>query len=295
MKKPIFKGSAVAIVTPFTDTGVDYAKLAELCEFQIQGKTDAIVVAGTTGEASTMPDAEHLQTIRFVVTTVAGRVPVIAGVGSNDTRHAVELSQKAAALGVDGLLSVTPYYNKTSQQGLFLHFKAVAEAVDLPVILYNVPSRTNLNINPDTLARLAELPTINGVKECHIEQTAEVFHLCGDALNLYSGEDGMILPLLALGGFGVISVVANVIPTMTHDLVDAWLTGDTARAARLQIDLVPMVKAMFCEVNPIPVKAALNLMGLAVGPCRLPLCDPSPANLDLIRRTLSAYGLLDHN
>ena len=189
MKKPIFRGSAVAVVTPFTETGIDFAKLAELCEFQIQNKTDAIVVAGTTGEASTMPDEEHLAAVRFVVETVNKRIPVIAGAGSNDTRHAIELSRKIQALGADGLLSVTPYYNRTSQQGLYLHFKAIAESVDLPIILYNVPSRTNLNINPDTAARLSELPNINGIKECRIEQSGEVVYLCGDNMNLYSGED----------------------------------------------------------------------------------------------------------
>ena len=195
-------------------------KLAELCEFQIKNQTDAIVVAGTTGEASTMPDEEHLAAVRCVVETVSRRVPVIAGTGSNDTRHAVELSRKAAALGVDGLLSVTPYYNKTSQQGLYLHFKAIADSVDLPIILYNVPSRTNLNINPETLAALAELPNINGIKECRIEQAGEVANLCGDNLNLYSGEDGMVLPLLSFGGLGVISVMANIVPAQTHQMVD---------------------------------------------------------------------------
>ena len=292
MKKPIFKGSAVAVVTPFNERGVDYDKLAWLCDWHISRHTDAIVVAGTTGEASTMPDEEHLAAIRQVVTAVNGRVPVIAGTGSNDTRHAVELSVKAAGLGADGLLSVTPYYNKTTPEGLYRHFKTIAESVDLPVILYNVPSRTSLNINADTLCRLAELPNINGVKECNIEQVAEVANLCGDKLNLYSGEDGMVLPLLSLGGLGVISVIANIVPDRTHAMVAAWLAGDAAGAARLQIELGPLIKAMFCEVNPIPVKTAMNLMGLSVGPCRMPLCEPSPAHLDLIRQTLRQYQLI---
>lgn len=292
MKKPIFRGSAVAIVTPFTADGVDFDKLAELCDWHIDQKTDCIVIAGTTGEASTMPDEEHLAAVRHVVKVVNHRVPVIAGAGSNDTRHAIELSQKAAKLGVDGLLSVTPYYNKTTQQGLYLHFKAIADAVDLPIILYNVPSRTNLNINPDTLARLAELPSINGVKECHIEQAGEVAHLCGDALNLYSGEDGLVLPLLSYGGLGVISVIANIVPRLTHEMVAAWQRGDTAEATKRQLDLVPLVKAMFCEVNPIPIKAAMNLMGMHVGPCRMPLCEPSPASLALIEKTLRCYNLI---
>lgn len=292
MKKPIFAGSGVAVVTPFTENGVNFAKLAELCEFQIKNRTDAIIVAGTTGEASTMPDSEHLAVIEAVVSTVAGRIPVIAGTGSNDTAHAVTLSQKAAALGVDGLLCVTPYYNKTSQQGLYLHFKAVADSVDLPIILYNVPTRTGMNINPETAARLAELPNINGLKECKLEQVPDVAYLCGDNLNLYSGEDAFVLPMLSYGGKGVISVIANVVPAMTHDMVAAWLAGDPAQATRIQLSLVPLIKAMFCEVNPMPVKAALNEMGFAVGTCRMPLCDITPSSLALVRKTLADYGLI---
>jgi 4-hydroxy-tetrahydrodipicolinate synthase len=292
MKRPIFQGSAVAVVTPFSDRGVNYDKLAELCEFHIHNKTDAIVVAGTTGEASTMPDEEHLSAIRCVVSTVAHRIPVIAGTGSNDTRHAVELSRKAAALGADGLLQVTPYYNKTSQQGLYLHFKAVAESVDLPIILYNVPSRTNLNINPETCQRLCALPNINGIKECRIEQAGEISYLCGSELILYSGEDGMVLPILSFGGLGVISVMANIIPARTHQMVMSYLQGDAAAATRIQVELVPLVKALFCDVNPMPVKAAMNMMGMAVGPCRMPLCDLSEANQEHLRRCLASYGLL---
>lgn len=292
MKKPIFRGSAVAIVTPFNDQGVDFAKLAGLCDWHISRHTDAIVVAGTTGEASTMPDEEHLATIRQVVEAVRGRVPVIAGTGSNDTRHAVELSVKAAELGVDGLLSVTPYYNKTTQEGLYRHFKMIAESVDLPIILYNVPSRTSLNINPETLCRLSELPTINAVKECNIEQVAEVANLCGDRLNLYSGEDGLVLPLLSLSGLGVISVIANIVPDKTHQMVAAWHAGRIDEATRIQVSLIPLIKAMFCEVNPIPVKTAMNIMGMAVGDCRMPLCEPSAAHLELIRKTLREYQLI---
>lgn len=292
MKKPIFKGAGVAIITPFNDKGVDYDKLAELCEFHIKSKTDCIVVAGTTGEASTMPDEEHLATIRFVIDTVNSRIPVIAGTGSNDTVHAVELSRKAAQFGADGLLSVTPYYNKASQKGLYLHFKAIAEATDLPIILYNVPSRTNLNINPETLARLCELPTINGIKECRIEQAGEVVSLCGDNLNLYTGEDAMVLPMLSLGGLGVISVMGNVVPALTHQMVEYYLNGNPSAATRLQIKLMPLIKALFCDVNPIPVKAALNMMGMNVGDCRLPLCDTSEANLEYIRNTLADLDLL---
>jgi 4-hydroxy-tetrahydrodipicolinate synthase len=292
MKKPIFRGSGVAIVTPFTDDGVHYKKLSELCEFQIKNKTDAIIVAGTTGEASTMSDEEHLSAIQCVVETVGRRVPVIAGTGSNDTRHAVRLNKDAAALGVDGLLCVTPYYNKTSQLGLFLHFKAIADSVDLPIIVYNVPSRTNLNINPETCQRLSEIPNINGIKECRIEQAGEVAYLCKDNLNLYSGEDGMIMPLLSFGGLGVISVMANVIPEKTHRLVMNYLEGRIAEATRLQVELVPLVKALFSDVNPMPVKAALNMMGFDVGPCRMPLCDLSPANLENLKKVLGDCGLL---
>ncbi|NLM14260.1 MAG: 4-hydroxy-tetrahydrodipicolinate synthase [Clostridiaceae bacterium] len=292
MKKPIFKGSAVAIITPFTSNGIDHDKLAELCEFQIKNNTKAIIVAGTTGEASTMPDDEHLDAIRFVVQTVNGRIPVVAGTGSNDTAHAIFLSQRAADLGADALLSVTPYYNKTSQEGLYLHYKAIAEATDLPVILYNVPGRTGLNINPETMARLSQLPTINAVKECRIEQAAEAASLCGESLNLYSGEDAMVLPMLSLGGLGVISVIANVVPNLTSQMVDHFFNGEISAATRLQVRLIPLIKALFCDVNPIPVKAALNLMGMAVGKCRLPLCDTSEKNLDIIRRALADLDLL---
>jgi 4-hydroxy-tetrahydrodipicolinate synthase len=292
MKKPVFQGSAVAIITPFRERGVDYDKLAELCEFHIQNQTDAIVVAGTTGEASTMPDDEHLEAIRCVIDTVNKRLPVIAGTGSNDTKHAIELSQKTALLGADALLCVTPYYNKTSQQGLYLHFKAIAEAVEIPIIMYNVPSRTGMNLNPETCQRLSALPNINGIKECRIEQAGEVANLCGSELNRYSGEDAMVLPLLSFGGLGVISVMANIIPKRTHQMVAAYLAGDSATATRIQVELIPLIKALFSDVNPIPIKAAMNLMGFAVGSCRMPLCDLSPDNLENLRKCLAGYGLL---
>ncbi len=292
MKIPIFEGSGVAIVTPFTDTGIDFAKLADLCEFHIREKTDAIVVAGTTGEASTMPDEEHLDAVRCVVEAVGGRIPVIAGAGSNDTRHAIALSQECQRIGADGLLHVTPYYNKTSQNGLFLHFKAIADSVSLPIIVYNVPSRTGMNINPETCQRLSELPNISGIKECKIEQAPEVANLCGDNLVRYSGEDAMVLPLMSLGGRGVISVMANIIPRMTHDMARAFLDGNVGEATRLQVYLVPLIKAMFMDVNPIPVKAAMNLMGMAVGPCRMPLCGLSADQEAKLRTVLQQYGLL---
>lgn len=292
MKKPVFEGSGVAIVTPFTDSGVDFAKLAELCEFHIREKTDAIVVAGTTGEASTMPDAEHLEAVRCVIETVGGRIPVIAGAGSNDTSHAVELSLECERLGADALLHVSPYYNKTSQNGLYHHFKANADAVSIPIIIYNVPSRTGMNINPETCQRLSELPNISGIKECKIEQAPEVANLCGDNLIRYSGEDAMVLPILSLGGKGVISVMANIVPRYTHNMVRAYLDGNTAEATRLQVYLVPLIKAMFMDVNPIPVKAAMNLMGMNVGKCRMPLFDLSPEQLSKLEAVLRQYDLI---
>ncbi|MBP7401355.1 MAG: 4-hydroxy-tetrahydrodipicolinate synthase [Clostridia bacterium] len=292
MKKPVFTGSGVAIVTPFRDSGVDFAKLAELCEYHILNATDAIVVAGTTGEASTMPDDEHIATIRCVVEAVNGRIPVIAGVGSNDTGHAVRLSRLATGCGADALLHVSPYYNKTSQNGLYRHFAMIADSVDLPIILYNIPGRTGMNIDPATLQRLSRIENIVGVKECRIEQAAETAWLCGDDFAQYSGEDALVLPMLSYGGKGVISVAANIIPRIMHDMVALYLAGDTAAATRLQIEQIPLVKALFSDVNPIPVKAAMNMMGMAVGDCRLPLCEMTDAALDALRQTLGRYGLI---
>ena len=292
MKEIVFAGSGVAIVTPFTENGVDFEALSELCEFQIANGTDAIVVAGTTGEASTMPDEEHVSVIRHVVETVARRVPVIAGTGSNDTAHGVHLSQMAQKAGADALLSCTPYYNKASQRGLIQHFSAYAAAVDLPIILYNVPSRTNMNINPETYYELSKIENIVGTKECNMGQVADVVSLCGDELIQYTGEDGMVLPCLSYGGKGVISVMANVIPAETHEMVASYLAGNVARATELQIWAVPLIKVLFSDVNPIPVKAALNLCGFNVGPCRLPLCDMDPLRLERLAQVLESYSLL---
>ena len=292
MKKPMFTGSGVAIVTPFTETGINFDVLAQLCEFHIENKTQAIIVAGTTGESSTMPDEEHLEAVRFTAETVNGRIPVIAGTGSNDTKHAIALSQQAEKLGADGLLSVTPYYNKATQEGLYRHFKAIHDAVSIPIILYNVPGRTTVNLAPSTMQRLSLLPNINGVKECKIVQAAEVSLLCGDNLNLYTGEDGMILPMLSLGGKGVISVMANVVPALVHEMTASWFAGNIARATELQIKLTPLISALFSEVNPIPVKAALNEMGFNAGPCRMPLCEPSEAAMAQIRQTLADMSLI---
>ncbi|MBP2637314.1 MAG: dapA 2 [Firmicutes bacterium] len=292
MKKPLFIGSAVAIVTPFTDDGIDYAAFTKLIEFQIQGGSDAIVVCGTTGEASTMPDPEHIDAIKFVVDTVNKRIPVIAGTGSNDTRHAIELSKSAEAVGADALLSVTPYYNKATQKGLYEHFKMIAESVKLPIILYNVPSRTNVNINPDTLKALSEIDNIVAVKECNLAQVGDIINLCGEDFTVYSGEDANVLPLLSLGGKGVISVMANIIPKDTHDMVVKYLEGDTKAATKLQLKTLNLIKALFCEVNPIPVKAAVKLLGFNAGKCRMPLTEIADNNRDYLRREMQAYGLL---
>lgn len=280
MKKPVFTGSAVAIVTPFDADGkINYAAFTDIIEDQISDGTDAIVVCGTTGEAPTLGDAEHLEAIRFTVKTVAGRVPVIAGTGSNDTAHAIHFSQEAEASGADAVLLVTPYYNKTSQAGLVAHFTAIANSMSLPCILYNVPSRTGCNITPATLAQLAKIPNINAIKEAsgNIGQVAEMAALCGDEINIYSGNDDQIVPLLALGGKGVISVLANVAPKATHDICALWFAGKTQESLALQLKAMPLCKALFADVNPIPVKWAMNQLGWNVGPCRLPLIDPSPA------------------
>ncbi|HWR55488.1 MAG TPA: 4-hydroxy-tetrahydrodipicolinate synthase [Negativicutes bacterium] len=292
MKKPVFTGSAVAIVTPFSDTGVDYQALAELIEFQIAGGSDAVVVCGTTGEASTMPDEEHISVIKFAVETVNKRIPVIAGAGSNDTRHAVELSKAAAAVGADALLSVTPYYNKATQKGLYGHFKLIADSVKIPVILYNVPGRTNLNLNPETVKALAEIDNIVAVKECNFGQVGDVVNLCGPDFTVYSGDDNMVLPVMSLGGKGVISVMANIIPRDTHDMAMNFLRGDVAGAIKLQLQTLKLIKALFSEVNPIPVKAAVNLLGFKAGQCRMPLTELSERNLEILRAEMKAYGLI---
>ncbi len=292
MKNPVFAGSAVAIVTPFTQDGVDYKKLAELCQYHIDHGTDAIVAAGTTGEASTMPDEEHIEVIRCVVSATAGRIPVIAGVGSNDTMHAIRLSQMAASCGADALMHVAPYYNKTSQTGLYKHFSMIADAVDLPIILYNIPSRTGLNIDPRTMQRLSHIDNIVAVKECRIEQVAETAYLCGDRLHQYTGEDNLVMPMMSYGGLGVISVAANIIPQVMHDMVALFRAGDTAGAAKLQIAYQPLIQSLFSDVNPIPVKAAMNLMGMAVGACRLPLCEMTDAGLDALHQVLARFGLV---
>lgn len=295
MKKPVFTGAAVAIITPMHQDGsIHYDALRQIIEDQIARGTDAIVICGTTGECSTMTDQEQLATIKFAVDTVAHRVPVIAGAGSNDTAHGCALAAGAAASGADALLMVTPYYNKTSQAGLVAHFTAMAEAGGIPVILYNVPSRTGVNIKPETVKKLSEHPLINGIKEAsgNIAQVAQIAALCGDELNIYSGNDDQVVPLLSLGGKGVISVVSNIAPTLVHDCCKAWFDGDTAEARRLQLEMLPLSDAMFCDVNPIPVKYAMNLLGWEAGKCRLPLVEPGDAQKAKIEQTMRMHGLL---
>lgn len=292
MKKPLFIGSAVAIVTPFTDNGVNYQTLAELIEFQIKGSTDAIIICGTTGEASTMPDDEHIAVIKFAVETINKRVPVIAGTGSNDTRHAIELSKAAQAVGADGILSVTPYYNKATQKGLYEHFKMIANSITIPIILYNVPSRTNLNLNPETIKALSEIDNIIAVKECNLGQVGDVVNLCGEGFAVYSGDDNTILPVLSLGGKGVISTMANIIPQDTHNMVAKFFQGDINGAIQLQLKTLNLIKALFSEVNPIPIKAAVNLLGFNTGLCRMPLTELDEKNLAYLRTEMKAYGLI---
>ena len=295
MRKQIFTGSAVAIVTPFkeSDGTVDFDRLAELIEYQIAHKTDAIVICGTTGECSTMPDEEHLEVVRFCCETVKGRVPVIAGAGSNDTAHAVKLSGKCKECGADAILSVSPYYNKTTQAGLIAHFSMIAENCDLPIILYNVPGRTNININPETVAALAEKhENIVALKECNLDQAGKVMNLCPDDFTVYSGEDGLVVPLLSLGGKGVISVLSNVCPEETHNMVDSYLKGDTETARKLQLKYLDLVSALFCETSPIPVKEAMNQMGFNVGVCRLPLVEASENAKQKVNKELKALGLI---
>lgn len=295
MKKPVFTGAGVAVITPMHENGtINFDVLGQILEDQIARGTDAIVICGTTGECSTMTDAEQLSAINFAVDTVAHRVPVVAGAGSNDTAHGCALAAGAANCGADALLMVTPYYNKTSQAGLIAHFTAMAEAGGIPVILYNVPSRTGVNIKPETAQKLSEHPLINGIKEAsgNIAQVAQIAAACGDALNIYSGNDDQVLPLLSLGGKGVISVVSNIAPTLVHDCCKAWFDGNAAEARRLQLEMLPLCDAMFCDVNPIPVKYAMNLLGWDAGKCRLPLVEPGDAQKAKIEQALRACGLL---
>lgn len=293
MAKSVFKGSGVALVTPFKETGVDFQKLDELLEFHLKNGTDAIIITGTTGEASVMTDEEQIEVIRHAVNTVNHRIPVIAGCGSNDTRHGAELSKMAEDAGADGLLSVTPYYNKTTQKGLIEHFTCIARAVSVPVILYNVPGRTGMNMEPATVAALMDrCENVVGVKECNFNQVGDIFQLCGPEVQVYSGEDGLAVPLMSLGGSGVISVLANIVPDRVSAMLHACLEGDYPKAAAMQIEALPMIKTLFCETSPIPVKEAMNMMGMKVGGCRLPLTSMEEKNRTSLAEALKAYGLL---
>ncbi len=291
----IFEGAGVAIVTPMNeDLTVNYDKLREIIDFQIENGTDCIIICGTTGESSTLTHEEHLECIRVCVEHVKGRIPVIAGTGSNCTETAKYLSEEAARYGADGLLLVTPYYNKATQGGLIRHFGAVADAVDLPIVLYNVPSRTGCNILPETIAAMAaQHKNIVAVKEAsgNISQVAKVARLTEGKIDIYSGNDDQIVPVLSLGGKGVISVLSNVAPRQTHEIVASYLAGDVQKSRELQLAALPLIDQLFCEVNPIPVKAAMNLMGFEVGPLRAPLTYMEPGHLEALKKEMIDYGL----
>lgn len=290
----IFEGAGVAIVTPFKDGKIDFDNYGELIEWQIAEGTDAIISCGTTGEASTMTDEEQISVVKYCVDKVGGRVPVIAGAGSNDTAHGVELSKELEQVGADALLHVTPYYNKCTQKGYIEHMKAMAEAVSIPIILYSVKGRTGFNIQPATAAKLAEIPNIVAIKEASgdIVQCEEIRRLCPDDFDIYSGNDDIIVPLLSIGSKGVISVLSNVAPKDTSEMVHKYLDGDVKGSMELQLKALPLIRALFAEVNPIPVKAALALMGKSGMEYRLPLCEPEESTIELLRKELTAYGIL---
>lgn len=292
----IFKGAAVAIVTPMHQDGsVNYEEFRKFIEFQIENGTDAIVVCGTTGEASTLTHEEHLDVIKYCAEVVNKRVPVIAGTGSNATDTAIYLSTEAEKYGVDGLLLVTPYYNKATQNGLYAHFKAIADSVKLPIILYNVPGRTGCNLLPDTIVRLCkDVENIVGVKEAsgNISQIAQLAALAKGSVDIYSGNDDQIVPIMSLGGLGVISVLSNVAPRQTHDICAKYLDGDVKEACRLQLEAIDLCGSLFCEVNPIPVKKAVSMIGFEAGPLRMPLSEIEPKNEARLRASMEKYGLL---
>ena len=295
MKNTIFTGAAIAIITPMNaDGSINYDELGRLIDDQIANSTDAIVICGTTGEASTMTDDEHLDCIKFAVKQAAGRVPVIAGTGSNDTRYAVELSKEAEAAGADALLLVTPYYNKTTQRGLIAHFTAVADAVNIPIILYNIPGRTGMGIEVATMKELAKHRNIAAIKEAsgNISYAAKLIAECGNDVDVYSGNDDMIVPLMSLGAKGVISVLSHVMPKQTHDMVQFCLDNNYAEATKLQIELLDLINDLFIEVNPIPVKEAMNMMGWNSGPCRLPLYEMSDEHKAKLLASLKKHGLV---
>ncbi len=294
MKKIIFKGCGTAIVTPFDENGVNFKEFEKLIEFQIANKVDSIIVCGTTGESSTMTIDERKKTIEFAVKTVNGRIPVIAGTGGNCTASVIEFTKWAESIGVDGALIVTPYYNKTTQDGLIAHYSAIASQTKLPIILYSVPSRTGVNILPQTCKKLSEIENIVAIKEAsgNLSQIAEIAHLCKDNLNIYSGNDDQITPILSVGGIGVISVLSNIAPEYTHNIVENFENGNLKKSIESQIKAIPLVKALFCEVNPIPVKSALNMIGYNVGIPRLPLLEMSEAGKEKLKSELLTFGLI---
>ena len=294
MKKIIFKGCGTAIVTPFNEDGVNFEEFGKLIEDQIKGNVDSIIVCGTTGESSTMTIEERKETISYAVKKVNGRIPIIAGTGGNCTKSVIEFTKWAESAGVDGALIVTPYYNKTTQAGLVAHYTAIAKETSLPIILYNVPGRTGMNITPATCKELSKIDNIVAIKEAsgNLSQVAEIANLCGNDLNIYSGNDDQITPILAVGGIGVISVLSNVAPKYTHDLIENFQNENVSEAARMQLKALPLVNALFCEVNPIPAKAALNMIGYDMGTPRLPLIEMSDSGKDTLRNALINFGLL---
>jgi 4-hydroxy-tetrahydrodipicolinate synthase len=291
----IFTGAGVALVTPtFPDGAVNFEKMKELIEFQLANDTDALIICGTTGEASTLSDEVQIECVRYAVEVVKGRVPVIAGAGSNDTAHCIELAKGCETAGADAVLLVTPYYNKATQKGLILHYTAVAESLSIPIILYNVPGRTGCNITPKTVLELSKVKNIVAVKEAsgNLSQVAEIAALVGPDFDIYSGNDDQILPILSLGGKGVISVLSNIAPKETHDMVVKFFESDLKGSIALQLGAIELISALFCEVNPIPVKTALDLMGYEVGPCRMPLCAMEDKNLETLKKAMKNYGLI---
>ena len=289
MKKILFKGCGTAISTPFDENGVNLKEFERLIQNQIQNKVDAIIICGTTGESSTMTTEEKKQAIECAVKTASGRIPIIAGTGGNNTKQVIENSKLAESLGADGLLIVTPYYNKCTQKGLIEHYKLIAKSVSLPIILYSVPSRTGVNIEPKTCLELSKIENIVAIKEAsgNLSQVAEIAYLCGDNLHIYSGNDDQILPILSLGGLGVISVLSNVKPEYTHNMIYNFFEGDIKKATKMQLDAIPLIKALFSEVNPIPVKAALNIQGYDYGIPRLPLTPISAEKLEVLKKELT--------
>lgn len=292
-RKTIFTGAATALITPFDENGVNFSALGNIIDYQIDNGIDALVICGTTGEAATMPDREHLSVIDFAIKRSNGRVPIVAGTGSNDTAHCVELSKEAQNLGADGLLITTPYYNKSTQKGLIMHYDKVLEHTNIPIILYNVPGRTGMSYAIPTLCELAKDERIVGIKEAsgNISYATEVARSCPE-LDMYSGNDDMVVPILSLGGKGVISVLSNVAPQETHDLCQKWFDGDIEGSRKLQLKYLELINSLFCEVNPIPVKTAMNMMGFNAGALRLPLCEMEPQNYKRLEKAMADCGLI---